>query len=445
MAGADRVEGTLFGNGERTGNVCLVSLGLNLFSQGVDPQLDFSDIDAIRSTVEFAQPTSCRPRHPYGGDLVYTAFSGTHQDAIAKGFSALEEQATKAGETSNGIRWDVPYLPIDPQDVGRNFESVVRVNSQSGKGGIAHVLKSAYGLDLPRGLRVELGRMVQGEADDKSAELTSRDLLTIFTQEYLSPSPTRIRLKDVQVSVDTDLTELDAVIVDQEGQETRVTNAGRDPVTAYVGALAAHQHGVSAERVDVTRHPLGKNLGPGYVAYVELTVDGATWYGAAFAADEMSAELGAVTSATNRAAEQRTPSEQIPTTRGQRRNREMDFTFTESRKNPERDCFIYTAHSALDWVALEELRDRAEWELLGCPLPPLTRADAFTPHTTHLLILVEGEIVAAAELVSHLPRDLPIAQWSQLPYVRRPVQVRHCAVARPDATDRPLTGCPHGL
>ena len=301
MAGADRVEGTLFGNGERTGNVCLVSLGLNLFSQGVDPQLDFSDIDEIRSTVEFANQLPVGPRHPYGGDLVYTAFSGTHQDAISKGIVALEAQATKAGTSTTEAPWAVPYLPIDPKDVGRTYESVIRVNSQSGKGGVAHILKSAHGLDLPRGLKVELGRRVQEVADDSGVELTSRELRSIFMQTYLNPASAKLLLKDVQVATEAEVVVVEALVVDHEGQESRVAGLGPDPVTAYTRALASHPHGTPVERAEVTGHPLEDSFGPGHAAYAELTVEGMTWYGAALAGDETSARLGAVTVAVNRA------------------------------------------------------------------------------------------------------------------------------------------------
>ena len=165
MAGADRIEGTLFGNGERTGNVCLVTLGMNLFSQGIDPEIDFSDIDEIRRTVEYCNQLPVNERHPYGGDLVYTSFSGSHQDAIKKGFEALERDAAAAGVSVDDIRWAVPYLPIDPKDVGRTYEAVIRVNSQSGKGGVAYVMKTEYALDLPRRLQIEFSSVIQAHTD----------------------------------------------------------------------------------------------------------------------------------------------------------------------------------------------------------------------------------------------------------------------------------------
>src|ERR1700738_3984722 len=177
LAGADRIEGCLFGNGERTGNVCLVTLGLNLFSQGIDPMIDFSDIDEIRRTVEYCNQLPVHPRHPYAGELVYTAFSGSHQDGIKKGFEALAKR--------NDTLWEVPYLPIDPKDLGRSYEAVIRVNSQSGKGGVAYVLKADYGLDLPRGLQIEFSKRVQEVTDRTGKEVTSAAIWSLFEETYL--------------------------------------------------------------------------------------------------------------------------------------------------------------------------------------------------------------------------------------------------------------------
>ncbi|MFF1342472.1 2-isopropylmalate synthase [Streptomyces sp. NPDC058290] len=299
MAGADRIEGTLFGNGERTGNVCLATLALNLFSQGVDPQLDFSDIDEIRSTVEFANQLQVPPRYPYGGDLVYTAFSGTHQDAIAKGLAAIERQAAEAGTSTTEVAWDVPYLPIDPKDVGRTYESVVRVNSQSGKGGVAHVLKSAYGLDLPRGMRVELARQVQQVADGDGIELTSRELRAIFADMYLECEHPSLLLKEFQLTGDGSTATVEALVVDADGREERLTGSGEDAAAAYAAALAGG--GLAVEIADTTGHALTDSLGPRYAAYAQISLDGTTGYGAAIAGDEESARLGAITSAVNRA------------------------------------------------------------------------------------------------------------------------------------------------
>ena len=189
MAGADRVEGCLFGNGERTGNVCLVTLGLNLFSQGIDPMIDFSDIDEVRRTVEYCNQLPVHPRHPYAGDLVYTAFSGSHQDAIKKGFEALEKEAAAAGVPFADYPWAVPYLPVDPHDVGRSYEAVIRVNSQSGKGGVAYIMKAEHQLDLPRRLQIEFSRVVQAATDDEGGEVTPAEMWAKFSAEYLSDGP----------------------------------------------------------------------------------------------------------------------------------------------------------------------------------------------------------------------------------------------------------------
>src|SRR5436305_106663 len=188
QAGADRVEGCLFGNGERTGNVCLVTLALNLFSQGIDPGVDFTDIDEVRRTVEHCNQLPVHPRHPYGGDLVYTAFSGSHQDAIKKGFDALERDAAEAGVPVGDFAWGVPYLPIDPLDVGRSYEAVIRVNSQSGKGGVAYVLKNEHHLDLPRRMQIEFSRVVQGIADGEGGEISGSRIWSLFEQTYLEQS-----------------------------------------------------------------------------------------------------------------------------------------------------------------------------------------------------------------------------------------------------------------
>jgi 2-isopropylmalate synthase len=299
MAGADRIEGTLFGNGERTGNVCLVTLALNLFSQGIDPQLDFSDIDEIRRTVELANQMPVPARHPYAGDLVYTAFSGTHQDAIAKGLAAIAQQASTAGGPGGPVPWEVPYLPIDPKDVGRTYESVVRVNSQSGKSGVAHVLKNQYELDLPRGLRIEFARHVQRIADADGRELTSRDLYAILSEEYLDPAQPALLLKDFEVVQSPGASSVRAVIVRDGGTERRVEDTGTDLVTAFVRALA--QADLVAELVETSEHAISDDHGGGFAAYAQLAVNGGTWYGAGVAPDRDSARLAAVTSAACRA------------------------------------------------------------------------------------------------------------------------------------------------
>ena len=187
LAGADRIEGCLFGNGERTGNVCLVTLALNLYTQGVDPQIDFSDIDEVRRTAEYCNQLPVHPRHPYAGDLVFTAFSGSHQDAIKKGLDQMKIDADDADKDVDDIVWQVPYLPIDPKDVGRSYEAVIRVNSQSGKGGVAYIMKADHGMDLPRRLQIEFSREIQKITDGEGGEVNPKEMWDVFAQEYLEP------------------------------------------------------------------------------------------------------------------------------------------------------------------------------------------------------------------------------------------------------------------
>ena len=237
MAGADRVEGTLFGNGERTGNVCLATLALNLFSRGVDPQLDFSEIDYIRRTVELCNQMPVHARHPYAGDLVYTAFSGTHQDAIAKGLAALDARAASAGQDQSELPWEVPYLPIDPKDVGRSYESVIRINSQSGKGGLAHILKSTYGLDLPRTLRIEFSALIQKITDEIGTEINSRQVWDIFRTHYLEPRPSLL-LTEFACGRDEAGASVEARLRMAGGRELAVAGAGDSVAAAFTAALA---------------------------------------------------------------------------------------------------------------------------------------------------------------------------------------------------------------
>lgn len=310
LAGADRIEGTLFGNGERTGNVCLATLALNLFSQGVDPQLDFSDIDGIRRTVEAANQMPVPARHPYAGDLVYTAFSGTHQDAISKGLRAMARRAEEAGEPESRTTWQVPYLPIDPKDVGRDYEEVVRVNSQSGRGGITHVLRGSYGLDLPRELSRELAERVQRAADRDGRELNSRRLWEIFSTEYLEPADPYLTLKDYEVSHGPAGTDLRALVTVRGGTELALSGSGADPAVALARALTAA--GIPADLLDLTQHPLtgGERprtpAGPASrtasrtAAYAQLAAGGRTWWGAALADRPDGAVLRAVVSVLNR-------------------------------------------------------------------------------------------------------------------------------------------------
>ena len=236
MAGADRVEGCLFGHGERTGNVCLVTLGMNLFSQGIDPQIDFSDIDEIRRTVEYCTQLPVHPRHPYAGDLVYTAFSGSHQDAIKKGLEALEEEAERAGHPVGEHPWEAPYLPIDPKDVGRTYEAVIRVNSQSGKGGVAYVMKSEHKLDLPRRLQIEFSRAVQEQTDGEGGEMSSAAIWEAFQHEYLTRE-TPLKLNSVHTSSAAGEKDQLSVNVYVDGEIRELQGSGNGPIAAFVEAI----------------------------------------------------------------------------------------------------------------------------------------------------------------------------------------------------------------
>ncbi|MEU5163883.1 2-isopropylmalate synthase [Streptomyces sp. NPDC020875] len=303
MAGADRIEGCLFGQGERTGNVDLVTLGMNLFSQGVDPQIDFSQIDEIRRTSEYCNQMEVHPRHPYAGDLVYTAFSGSHQDAIKKGFDALEADAAAAGKTVDEIEWNVPYLPIDPKDVGRSYEAVIRVNSQSGKGGIAYVLKNDHKLDLPRRMQIEFSKIIQAKTDAEGGEVTPGDIWTVFQDEYL-PNPDnpwgRIRLRSGQSTTDTDGVDtltVDAVV---DGADTVLTGSGNGPISAFFDALQAV--GIDTRLLDYTEHTMSEGASAQAASYIECAIDGKVLWGIGIDANTTRASLKAVVSAVNRAA-----------------------------------------------------------------------------------------------------------------------------------------------
>jgi len=263
MAGADRVEGTLFGNGERTGNVDVVTLAMNLFAQGVDPELDISDIDAVRRVAEYCNRLPVHPRHPYGGDLVYTAFSGSHQDAIKKGMEALPRDYAV---------WEVPYLPIDPKHVGRTYEAVIRVNSQSGKGGVAFIMKAEHGFDLPRRLQIEFSKTIQAITEDTGTEISPSAMWEAFQREYL-PEPARHVLRSHELSSvgGSDGARIVAQVA-VDGVPRTVTGAGNGPIAAFVDAL---RNGLSLELdvVDYAEHALGQGADAGAVAYVE-TVDG---------------------------------------------------------------------------------------------------------------------------------------------------------------------------
>ena len=306
MAGADRIEGCLFGNGERTGNVDLVTLGLNLFSQGIDPQIDFSDIDEIKRTVEYCNQLPVPERSPYGGDLVYTAFSGSHQDAIKKGFEAMQKTADASGKTLGDLEWAVPYLPIDPLDVGRSYEAVIRVNSQSGKGGVAYLLKSDHSLDLPRKLQIEFSRVVQGLTDSEGGEVSSEKLWEIFQDEYL-PAPSskpelkwgRFELKRMRTESEMNgEVKLDIVLRDG-AKEVEVSGTGNGPISAFLAILGAQ--GVETRLLDYVEHTMSAGGDAQAASYIELDVAGKTLWGVGIDSDIATSSLKAVISGVNRA------------------------------------------------------------------------------------------------------------------------------------------------
>ena len=301
-AGADRIEGCLFGNGERTGNVDLVTLGLNLFSQGIDPQIDFSDIDEIRRTVEYCNQIGVHERHPYGGDLVYTAFSGSHQDAINKGFAVMKADAAEAGVTVDDIPWAVPYLPIDPKDVGRSYEAVIRVNSQSGKGGVAYIMKTENQLDLPRRLQIEFSAVVQRHTEDEGGEVTAEQMWAAFTSEYL-PDPHapwgRLALTGHQHTASgSGPDEMTVELVD-DGVPVTLTGRGNGPIAAFVDALSGVD--VDVRVLDYAEHALSSGGDARAAAYVECAVGERVLWGVGIDPNIVSASLRAVVSAVNRA------------------------------------------------------------------------------------------------------------------------------------------------
>jgi 2-isopropylmalate synthase len=271
QAGADRIEGCLFGNGERTGNVCLVTLGLNLFSRGVDPQIDFSNIDEIRRTVEYCNQLPVHDRHPYGGDLVYTAFSGSHQDAINKGLDAMKAAADEADSDVEDMLWQVPYLPIDPRDVGRTYEAVIRVNSQSGKGGVAYIMKSDHGLVLPRRLQIEFSQVIQTIADGEGGEVSPKQMWDAFAEEYLAPVRPLERIKQRVNAAEDDGGATSIVsTVKIDGVETDISGSGNGPLAAFVDALS--HVGFEVAVLDYSEHALSAGDDAQAAAYVEASV-----------------------------------------------------------------------------------------------------------------------------------------------------------------------------
>ncbi|MBB5892392.1 2-isopropylmalate synthase [Kutzneria kofuensis] len=299
QAGADRIEGCLFGNGERTGNVCLVTLAMNLFSQGIDPQLDLSDIDEIRRTVEYCNQLPVPERHPYGGDLVYTAFSGSHQDAINKGLDALKADADRAGVPVEDFQWEVPYLPIDPKDVGRSYEAVIRVNSQSGKGGVAYVMKTEHQLDLPRRLQIEFSKVIQGVTDAQGGEVSPRQMWDAFAGEYLD-RVTPLELVRQRVDDVDEGTYRITAQVRVEGDQHEITGVGNGPLAAFVDALSTVGYDVRV--MDYVEHALTAGDDARAASYVECAVGDTVLWGVAVDSSIVAASLRAVVSAVNRTA-----------------------------------------------------------------------------------------------------------------------------------------------
>jgi len=302
MAGADRIEGCLFGNGERTGNVCLVTLGLNLFSQGIDPQIDFSDIDEIRRTVEYCNQIPVNERHPYGGDLVYTAFSGSHQDAINKGLKAMETDAAAAGVDVRDFRWGVPYLPIDPQDVGRTYEAVIRVNSQSGTGGVTYIMRTEHHLDFPRRLQIEFSSVIQQHTDTEGGEISPEQMWSIFSAEYL-PDPAapwgRFQLVSfTQHGAMDGATSVHATMKDN-GVTVELEGTGNGPIAAFCEALA--KHGVDVRVLDYSEHAMSAGGDAKAASYLECAVAGSVLWGVGIDPSITTSSLKAIVSAVNRA------------------------------------------------------------------------------------------------------------------------------------------------
>lgn len=305
LAGAERVEGCIFGNGERTGNVDIATLALNLHAQGVDPEVDFSDIDRIRSTVEYCTRMEVHPRHPYVGDLVHTAFSGTHQDAIRKGFIDHRARAARDGQPEGQADWHIPYLPIDPADIGRTYDAVIRVNSQSGKGGIAYLLSEDYGIELPRRLQIDLAGHVQRHTDGTGTEVTADQLWEIFTTEYLSPTDGRVTLLGYQTGDDTASPDgaTTTVQLRVDGEESTHTVTGRGPVEALVTALA--EVGIAVEVIGLSQTSVAAGSDSDALTLLEFRRGGtdvaapAQWV-AGRNSSVLAASMDAVVSAANR-------------------------------------------------------------------------------------------------------------------------------------------------
>ena len=306
LAGADRIEGCLFGNGERTGNVDLVALGINLFTQGIDPQIDFSDLDGIKRTAEYCNQLPVHERSPWAGDLVYTAFSGSHQDAIKKGFEAMAADADAQGVMVGELQWAVPYLPVDPKDLGRTYEAVIRVNSQSGKGGVAYLLKTDHAIDLPRRLQIEFSGVVQAKTDAEGGEVSSEAIWTSFRDEYL-PAPAdhpeekwgRFELLSVRTSSELDGSVALTVGLRDGEDRVQVEGNGNGPIDAFLDVL--RRSGADIRVLYYSEHALSSGGDAQAAAYVEAVVDGRTLWGVGIDADISTASLKAVISSVNRA------------------------------------------------------------------------------------------------------------------------------------------------
>jgi 2-isopropylmalate synthase len=304
MAGADRIEGCLFGNGERTGNVDLVALGINLFTQGIDPQIDFSDLDSVKRTAEYCNQLKVHERSPWAGDLVYTAFSGSHQDAIKKGFEAMDADAAAQGKSVDDLVWAVPYLPVDPKDLGRSYEAVIRVNSQSGKGGVAYLLKTDHALDLPRKLQIEFSGVVQAKTDAEGGEVTSAQIWDIFTDEYLPAAIDDDKWGQFELTrtrTSSDLSgEISLQIDLRVGEDVIATEAtGNGPIAAFLNIMA--EQNIQVKLFDYVEHALSASGDALAAAYVDLDVNGVRLWGVGIDADISTASLKAVVSAVNRA------------------------------------------------------------------------------------------------------------------------------------------------
>lgn len=304
LAGADRIEGTLFGNGERTGNVCLITLGLNLLSHGIDPMIDFSDIDEIRRTVEYCNQLRVPERHPYGGDLVFTAFSGSHQDAIKKGFDHMENDAKAAGADKNKFTWAVPYLPIDPKDIGRSYEAVIRVNSQSGKGGVSYLMKHEHQLDLPRRLQIEFSQVIQALTDSEGGEVSPEAMWHIFEDEYLPAKNNqwgRFKLAALSQSsqMDQDV-DLSIELMDKK-ESKKLSGKGNGPIAAFVAIMNSYESKLSLRVLDYYEHALSAGGDAKAAAYLECEIAGKIFWGVGIDPSTTTAALKAVISSINRA------------------------------------------------------------------------------------------------------------------------------------------------